>query len=391
MRYNMQVNNKTGILISFGELFLKSSGVKEMLCTRLARDIKQKLMLRDVQKYVLHKWYDRFFLVIENARDQALAKQALDCTFGISWFADANFLINSNIDDVCLYLEQECHKWIPVGATYCLDVRALAHGPYKRSMIIEKLAKFIDRKVNLSEPDYIIYLEMRKQGWLIFLQKTKGRGGLPTGCEGKVLALISGGIDSPIASWFTMKRGAENIWLHFTSFPLVSKISSEKTHDLANVLGAYQPNIKIIEVGFSEIQMQIKQCTDPKFRVLLYRRAMVRIAERIAQKQGAHALVTGESLGQVASQTLVNMSIVDKASSIPILRPLVGLDKEEIINIAKRIGTYDISIIPQEDCCSLFAPKKSTAHGNIDALEQMEMLLNLEPLLECAVNSRHYL
>jgi thiamine biosynthesis protein ThiI len=202
------------------------------------------------------------------------------------------------------------------------------------------------------------------------------------GTGGKVLAFISGGIDSPVASYLMAKRGAENIWLHFHSFPLVSQKSIEKVKKLAEIFLKFQPRLKVYLFPFSKIQMEIRVKSKPKYRVLLYRRAMSKIGEYLAKKENCYALVTGESLGQVSSQTLPNLQIIERAVSIPILRPLIGMDKEEIINLAKKIGTYQISILPQEDCCTLFTPKHATAKGNLKEIEKIEKGLNLKKIIK---------
>ncbi len=204
----------------------------------------------------------------------------------------------------------------------------------------------------------------------------KGAGGLPGGSSGKVLSLISGGIDSPVAAFLVAKRGAENIWLHFHSFPLVSNVSIEKVKELAKISLKYQPHLKIYFVPFQKAQIKIKTKTPAKYRILLYRRLMLIIAEKIAKREDCHALVTGESLGQVSSQTLPNIKIIEETVKTPVLRPLIGWDKEEIIKLAKKIGTFEISIKPQEDCCTLFVPKHQTAEGRIETIKELEKKLN---------------
>jgi len=195
---------------------------------------------------------------------------------------------------------------------------------------------------------------------------------LPVGASGKVLSLISGGIDSPLAAFLIAKRGAENIWLHFHSFPLVSRASIEKVKELARVFLDYQPHLKIYFIPFQKAQIEIKTKAPSNYRILLYRRLMFKIAERIAEKENCQALVTGESLGQVSSQTLPNIKIIEEGVKIPVLRPLIGQDKEEIIKLAKKIGTFQISIKPQEDCCTLFVPRHQTAKGDLKRIKELE-------------------
>ena len=208
---------------------------------------------------------------------------------------------------------------------------------------------------------------------------------MPNGSAGKILALMSGGIDSPVASYLMAKRGAENIWLHFHSYPLVSNASIQKVKELAERLLVFQPKLTLFSVPFQNIQIMVKTNVPAKYRILVYRRFMLRIAEKIAQKTGCKALVTGESLGQVSSQTLENIVLIQEAVRIPIFRPLIALDKEEIIKIAKDISTYEISIRPQEDCCTLFTPAHSTALGNLETIYNLEKTLEIEELVSSAV------
>jgi thiamine biosynthesis protein ThiI len=251
-----------------------------------------------------------------------------------------------------------------------------------RDKVIADIAKVIKRKVNLSRPKRVIFIEARKEGWFLHLKKIKGKGGLPVGSGGKVLSLISGGIDSPVAAFLIAKRGGENVWLHFHSFPLVSQASIKKVEDLARIFLNYQPQLKVYFVPFHKIQMEIKTKVLAKYRILLYRRLMLKIAEEIARKEGCQALVTGESLGQVSSQTLPNIKIVEEGTEISILRPLIGMDKEEIVNLAEEIGTYQISIKPQEDCCTLFTPKHASAEGKLEKIQKSEKELNISKIIE---------
>lgn len=200
-----------------------------------------------------------------------------------------------------------------------------------------------------------------------------------------VISLISGGIDSPVASWFMLKKGCRVIFVHFHSFPLVSKASINKTKELAKVLSKYQKKSKIYYVPFSKIQMYLKTHIKPKNLIIFYRRFMLRIAEEIAKRENAKAIVTGESLAQVSSQTLTNLNVVEEVTSLPIFRPLIALDKIEIINLAKKIGTYKISIKPQEDCCTLFVPKHPTTRAKIKEIRTTEKKLPVRKLVNEAL------
>jgi thiamine biosynthesis protein ThiI len=211
--------------------------------------------------------------------------------------------------------------------------------------------------------------------------KIPGPGGLPVGASGRVVALISGGIDSPVAAYRMMQRGCRVIFVHFHSAPYQDKTSQEKVRQLITILTRHQFRSRLHLVPFGEIQRQIVASVARPLRVILYRRMMLRIAEGIARKEKAKALVTGESLGQVASQTLENMAVIQQASRLPILRPLVGMDKQEIIDQARRIGTFDISSIPDQDCCQLFVPKHPATKAQLDEVEAAESRLEIPQLL----------
>ena len=203
--------------------------------------------------------------------------------------------------------------------------------------------------------------------------------------EVKVISLISGGIDSPVSSYLMLRKGVEVVYLHFHSFPIVSKSSIYKVTQLVKILSNYQSPSTLYLAPIGEIQARLRTKVDPRYLVVMYRRIMLRIAERIAEEEKADALVTGESLGQVSSQTLQNLLVIEEAASIPVLRPLIGFDKEEIVEIAKRIGTYEISIRPQEDCCTLFVPKRQISAAKLDKVKKLEEDLPIMEFVEEAV------
>lgn len=203
----------------------------------------------------------------------------------------------------------------------------------------------------------------------------------------KAVSLISGGIDSPVSSYLAIMSGIEVIYAHFHSFPLVSKASIHKVIQIVKALSKHQSPSKLYLIPFGDVQTYLRTRVDPRYLVILYRRIMLRAAERIAEKEGAGALVTGESLGQVSSQTLQNLGVIEAAVKMPILRPLIGLDKEEIVNIAKRIGTYEISIKPQEDCCTLFVPRRQITAARIDDVEKIEEDLPVKDLVKKALKN----
>ena len=220
---------------------------------------------------------------------------------------------------------------------------------------------------------------------LVYFHEEQGPGGLPVGISGKVAALMSGGIDSPVAAWRMMKRGCLVTFVHFHSFPLVDGSSREKALELVELLNRYQYRSTLVMAPFADVQRSIILSVPPAYRVVIYRRFMVRIAERIARQHGAKALVTGESLGQVGSQTLDNLSTVRSAATLSVLSPLIGMDKLEIINEARHIDTYPISILPDEDCCTLFTPRHPATRTTVEEVERLEAALDIPALVDAAV------
>jgi thiamine biosynthesis protein ThiI len=247
------------------------------------------------------------------------------------------------------------------------------------------------KRVDLSNAEMTCSVEVVDGAAYIYMDRYRGLGGLPSSTSGKVVVLLSGGLDSPVAAWKMMKRGCTAIFVHFHSFPYTTKESQEKARQLALLLSEYQLRARLYLVPFADIQRQIMVETPAATRVILYRRYMMRIAERIAWRERARALVTGESVGQVASQTIENIDVISRAVTMPILRPLIGDDKNEIIDVARRIGTYDISILPDEDCCSLFVPKHPETRARLDQVQEAESRLQVDELLKAALTSSEVL
>ncbi len=236
--------------------------------------------------------------------------------------------------------------------------------------------------VDLINPDLEIRVEVLPECVFYALNKEPGQGGLPTGTSGAAMCLLSGGIDSPVAGFRLMKRGCRVHFVHFHAYPILSRTSQDKTKELAELLTHYQLRSRLYTVPFGELQQRVVISVPPPLRVVLYRRLMMRIAERLAHVSGAKALVSGESVGQVASQTLENLSVINEVVSLPVLRPLIGYDKEEITREAKRLGSYPISIIPDEDCCTLFTPKHPATKARREDVERAESALPIADMVE---------
>jgi tRNA uracil 4-sulfurtransferase len=241
--------------------------------------------------------------------------------------------------------------------------------------------------VDLERPELTVSIEILPHAAFFFFDRTMGPGGLPVGVSGKVACLLSGGIDSPVAAYRMLKRGCTAVFLHFHSYPILSRVSQEKARDLATLLTRYQFASKLIFIPFAPIQQQIVADVAAAYRVVLYRRCMVRIAEALARHVDAKALVTGESVGQVASQTLENLAAIDEVAGLPIFRPLIGMDKQEIVAQAITLGSYDISIIPDQDCCSLFVPLHPTVRADRAVLVQSEAKLDMRMLIQQAIDT----
>ena len=236
-------------------------------------------------------------------------------------------------------------------------------------------------RVDLTNPEFTIYVEILPKDTYFGFNKLPGAGGLPVGASGRLLSLISGGFDSPVAAYRMMQRGCRVNFVHFHSAPFQDKTSQDKVRALVKLLTRHQFKSRLYMVPFGEIQRQIVAAVARPLRVVLYRRMMLRIAEHVARREKARALVTGESLGQVASQTLENMTVIQQAVTLPILRPLVGMDKQEIIDQARRVGTFETSSIPDQDCCQLFVPKHPATKARFDEVEADEAKLDIYELV----------
>lgn len=240
-------------------------------------------------------------------------------------------------------------------------------------------------KVNLTNPVLTCFIEIVEKYAFIYFEKIKGAGGLPSRTSGKIVSLISSGFDSPVASYLLMRRGAEIIFIHFESTPQTSVASIENVKNLIRKLTRYQLESKLYLIPFLEIQKEIIRNCKLDLVVILYRRMMVYIVCEIAKKERAKAIVTGENLGQVASQTLENIEVINQASNLPIFRPLIGFDKEEIINFAKKISAYEISSQPYEDCCSLFVPRHPQTRAKLEEVEKEERKLDIKKMVKTAL------
>jgi len=242
-------------------------------------------------------------------------------------------------------------------------------------------------KVDVRNPEVKIKCEYRENHVMVYSDTVPGYGGLPLGTNGRALSLLSGGIDSPVASWMVAKRGMEIEAIHFHSYPFTSEKSQEKVRDLAQILAKYCGRIRLHKVNILEIQKAIGLHCKEEEMTIISRRFMMQIAQRVAEKRFCDALITGESIGQVASQTIQGLTCTNAAVSIPVFRPLIAMDKTEIVEIAQKIGTFETSILPEEDCCTVFSPKKPVTKPKLDRIEKSQNALEVEKLIQDAIDN----
>lgn len=282
------------------------------------------------------------------------------------------------------FMEERKHEF-EGGMTFKVNARRVwkefPHSSHEMNHMVGSpiLRTFQELSVDVREPDIELRVEIREQGTYIFNEVIPAVGGFPLGTNGKAMLLLSGGIDSPVAAWSSMRRGLEVECVHFYSYPFTSQRAKEKVIDLARALADHAGTIKLHLVPFTEIQTAFTQLGQDNLIITLMRRSMLRIATKLAERERALALITGDSLGQVASQTLPSMNVIGRATELPLLRPLVMMDKQEIITLSKQIGTYDISILPYEDCCTLFVPKSPTTNPNLRIVDKIEATMSHLP------------
>jgi thiamine biosynthesis protein ThiI len=240
-------------------------------------------------------------------------------------------------------------------------------------------------KVDLTNAELVVHVELLTDEAFYFFGKERGPGGLPTGTAGRVACLLSGGIDSPVAAHRMMKRGCSVTFVHFHSYPILSRASQDKARELVALLTHWQRRSRLYIVPFGEIQQQVVLAVPAPMRVIVYRRLMMRIAEQVARERGAQALVTGDVIGQVASQTLENLAVIGSVATLPVFRPLIGMDKEEITAEATKLGSYSISILPDQDCCTLFTPRHPQTRARLPQIEAAEAVLQIDDFVNGAV------
>ncbi len=330
--------------------------------------------------------------IILDLSPDALEPNLKDRIFRV--FGIANFSFACRISNNVEIFKEEilCHVKDRVFKSFRVSTKRGYKGYPLTSMEIDRIVGAhikgaTGTRVDLTHPELTIFIEILSGETYLYTEKLAGLGGLPVGTSGKVVCLLSGGIDSPVAAFRMMRRGCSVSFVHFHSYPYLSKTSQEKVEDIGEILNQHQRPNELYLVPFGDIQKEIVLKVPARYRVVLYRRMMFRIAEVIAKEKGAIALVTGESLGQVSSQTLENIATIENASTLPVMRPLIGMDKLEIIDQARDIGTYDISIIPDQDCCQLFIPKNPAVRTKVEEIERVEKALDIGKLIKMGIDN----
>lgn len=379
-------------MIRYGEIGLKGKN-RPAFERRLMSNISRAL--KNVGQARVIRVYGR--LLVESEANPDRVMDALSKVFGIVGVSPA-LQLPLNEEAICVGAQKVLKDaaeqvQLPAGVPLTFKVEARRSNkqfPLKSPEINGLVGGYLlenvpGLQVDVRNPHIRVHVEIREQNSFVYAVDVPGVGGLPVGVSGKAILLLSGGIDSPVAGWMGMKRGIEIEALHFYSFPFTGEKSLEKVRDLCRILTGYTSRIKLHIVHFTDIQKEIQKKCPEELRVTLMRRMMFRLASHIAGQQRALALVTGECVGQVASQTLESMQVINKVIDIPVLRPLVGMDKLEIIQRSKDIGTYETSILPYEDCCTLFLPKHPATRPRIEQVEQAEESLAIEDLLAGAL------
>lgn len=371
-------------LVHYHELTLKK-GNRAYFLHRLVRNIQRGL--KGTGAGPVERPEGRLLIGLPDGIDEREVADRLARTFGIANFAMARWVPLEM--DRLREAVAEAVKPLTITSFRITTKRGHKDFPRTSTQINIELGAWVQNltgaRVDLDHPELTIYVEVLAKGFLLSLNQSSGPGGLPAGISGRVACLLSGGLDSPVAAYRMMKRGAHAVFIHFHSHPFVSRASQEKARDLVEHLTRFQYSSRLFLVPFGEAQRAVVLAVPAALRVVVYRRLMIRIAEAIAGQVRAQALVTGEALGQVASQTMANMAVIDAAARLPILRPLVGMDKEEIVHQAQALGTYEISIQPDEDCCQLFTPKHPATRSHLAELETAEQPLDVSALIRDAL------
>lgn len=368
------------ILIRYGELSLKGKN-RNSFIKQLYSNVKKAL--KGFETLEFERQHDRMYIYLYDEDPDKVAN-ILKNVFGISSFSFAT-KVRPDMDEIiqaCMdTLDLKTPKTFKVAARRSDKTFPIISDQINR-LVATAILKNSDWKVNVRQPDVKVVIEIHSDAAYIMTNRIEGAGGYPVGVGGKAMVLLSGGIDSPVASYMVMKRGTYIECIHFASPPYTSKKAQDKVMELARIVSSFQGELLVHVVPFTNLQLAIYQHADESYAITLMRRMMMRIAAGLAQKRHAQAIATGESIGQVASQTLESMQAINAVTTTPIIRPLVCMDKVEIIDLSKKINTYETSILPFEDCCTIFTPKNPVTKPKIDRCEKYEARFDYEKLVE---------
>ena len=376
------------ILVRYGELTLKGTNRK-----RFTNVLKENVIqsLRSLEGTRVKCERDRMFISLFEEANVNEVMNRLTKIFGIKSISPV-FKTTQNLEDIkqlCVSLAKDFAH----GDTFKIDVKRVDKSFSLDTYQLQRelggaILKAVDHlKVDVKRPTHNIKVEVRKEGVYIYTKVIDGAGGLPTGTGGKTLLQLSGGIDSPVAGMEMMKRGVKIEAIHFHSPPFTSEKAKDKVIELTRILSERVGPIKLHIVPFTALQKQINKSVHPRYTMTSTRRMMLRVTDIILERIGANAIVNGENLGQVASQTLKSMYAINDVTSTPILRPLISLDKEDIIKKAKEIGTFEVSIQPYEDCCTIFTPKNPVTEPDFDKVVKYESVFNFDDLVQEAADN----
>ncbi len=373
----------TSIVVHYQEIALKGKN-RPWFLGRLVRNLKRALSGLDV--IAVRALMGRIEIQLGPGTSREAAGERVGRTFGIANYSYARRTV-LDIDVIAAAIladlrDRTCSSFrVSVRRA---DKRFPMTSPQVEREVGGRIKEARGWKVDLDHAELTIHVELLTTEAFYFFGKERGPGGLPTGTAGRVTCLLSGGIDSPVAAHRMMKRGCAAGFVHFHSYPILSRASIEKARELVRLLTTWQQRSRLYLVAFGDIQQQVVLAVPGPMRVIVYRRLMLRIAERIARARGAQGLVTGDVVGQVASQTLENLQVIGSVATLPLFRPLIGMDKEEIMDEARRLGSYAISIIPDQDCCTLFTPRNPLTRGRLHLVEAAERALPIDEIVEKA-------
>ncbi len=378
------------ILVRYGELSLKGRN-RNLFVQRLRKNVK--FQTKDLETVSVHAERDRMFIRAEDESEIEEVLQRLQHVFGIHSYSPIARTERTDEAIEKLVLDVLSMKDL-TGKTFKVEAKRADKTYGKTSQQIQQwigahaLRNYPELTAQMKNPDFVLHVDIRRDAAYVSSEVYKGPGGFPVGSSGRSLLMLSGGIDSPVAGYYMMKRGVALEAIHFASPPYTSDLAKEKVLDLAEHLSKFGPTIKVHVIPFTKIQKLIDEKIPANLTMTVTRRLMMRIADRVREERGLLGIVTGESIGQVASQTLESMTAINAVTETPIIRPLVTFDKSEIIETSEHIGTYDISIRPYEDCCTIFTPANPTTKPRLDKVEHFEGQVDFEELIMEAVNER---